>query len=115
MKYLIALLLALPLAAQTTTFKATVAWDDALNPAGVVYDLERALGGCAGTPAFASIATDLTAKTYVNQPLQPGKYCYRVTAKVNGALSTGNPTAEGTVPAFTPSNLRITIEMVITP
>jgi hypothetical protein len=101
---------------QTTTYKATVTWDDPLNPPGVTYKVDRAdASDCTGTPVFNNKATGLTARTFVDQPITPGKYCYRIVATVSGADSASNPTATGIVPAFAPSNIGISITLTITP
>lgn len=100
---------------QTTHYKATINWDDPFNPPGVTYKLDRADNSdCTGNPTFVGKASGIIPRTYTDEPLTPGKYCWRVTATVSGADSTANPTKDGTVPAFAPSNIQLQIQLTIT-
>jgi hypothetical protein len=94
--------------AQQTTHSVTLTWTDTLNPAGTTYNVYRATGLCRGTPAFAKIATALTAKTYADTTVIPGNYCYAATATFNGAESVQSNTVNPSVPAFAPSALGFT-------
>lgn len=102
-------LLALGVLAQTTTRTVTLTWADTANPAGTTYSIYRATGLCSGTPAFAKIATGLTAKTYQDAALAPGNYCYVATASLNGIESAQSTSAGTVVTPFAPSGLSITV------
>lgn len=89
-KYLLVAILALAaiLAAQTPLGRTVVlAWDDDRNPAGTSYTIYRATGLCSGTPAFSVIANGITERTYEDQGVMPGNYCYTVTALYAGMES----------------------------
>lgn len=103
------LLLAVALQAQTT-HKVTLTWQDTLNPAGTTYSVYRATGLCSGTPVFSKIASALTTKTYEDTTVQPGNYCYAVTASLNGMESAQSNTALAPVPTFAPSALSVTVQ-----
>lgn len=83
---LAALLLASVALAQTPR-NVTLTWTDSTNPAGTGYNVYRAVGSCAGSPALVKVtATPLTAKTYTDSAISGGNtYCYAVTA-VNATL-----------------------------
>lgn len=98
--------------AQATTHSATATWLDNQNPAGATYNLYRASGLCSGTPAFSKILSAITAKAATDTNLSPGNYCYAVTATVNGSESAQSNTAGAPVPAFSPTNLTITVALL---
>jgi hypothetical protein len=81
MKFIISLLIILPLASQTKS--ANLSWQDATNPIGTVYNVYRINTPCATvalTATFTRIATNVVAKSYQDPNLSPGIYCYQVTA-----------------------------------
>lgn len=102
---------------QTTTHSATLTWVDTQNPAtGTTYSVYRVTGLCSGSPTFAKIATALAVKTYVDTTVQPGPYCFQVTATFNAVESAPSGSAAAAIPAFAPSGLTIQvarIEMVV--
>lgn len=118
LKRLIPLLLGIVLAfapsvssQSVTTHSVTLTWTDTLNPTtGTTYSVYRATGLCSGTPTFAKIATALTAKTYSDTTVQPGPYCFEVTATFNGVESAPSNTVQPNVPAFAPSGLAFTVQ-----
>jgi len=106
---LLLLFLSLGLFAQTT-HKVTLNWTDTRNPVGTTYSVYRAPGLCSGTPTFAKIASSVTAKTYEDATVQPGNYCYAVTATLNGMESAQSNQALAPVPSFPPQTLTVTVE-----
>jgi fibronectin type 3 domain-containing protein len=106
---LLILLCAGVLAAQTT-HSVSLTWQDTLNPSGTTYSVYRATGLCSGTPTFSKIATALTVKTYQDTTVQPGNYCYQVTATANAVESAPSNTALAPVPSFAPAQLSITVQ-----
>ncbi len=105
---LIAILTSVALAQMT--HKVTLTWVDDRNPAGTTYSVYRAPGLCSGTPTFAKIGTAVTAKTYEDTTVQPGNYCYAVTATLNGMESAQSNTALAPVPSFPPTALSVTVQ-----
>lgn len=98
-------------AAQTPpTHSATLTWADTLNPAGTTYSVYRAPGLCSGSPVMAKIATALTSKTYQDASVQPGNYCYQVTATYQGMESGPGNSASAAVPSFPPQNLSVQVQ-----
>ena len=93
-----------------TAHSATLTWADTLNPPATTYSVYRATGLCSGTPTYAKIATALTAKTYEDTTVQPGNYCYTVTASYNGMESAPSNTAGAPVPSFPPASLNVTVK-----
>ena len=91
----------------------TLNWQDALNPAGTTYSVYRANGLCSGTPTFSKIATAVTAKTYQDTTVQPGNYCYAVTATFNAVESAQSNTTQPAVPAFAPTTLTHQVAIVV--
>src|SRR5574337_1472862 len=77
---------------------ATLTWTDTQNPTGTTYSVYRATGLCSGTPTFNKIASAVAVLTYVDTTVQPGNYCYEVTATFNGMESTPSNTASAPVP-----------------
>lgn len=101
---------ALVVAAQTAQHKVTLTWVDTLNPAGTVYSVYRATGLCAGSPAFSVIASAIPTKTYEDNTVAPGNYCYAVTATYNSVESAQSNSALAPVPSFAPANLAVTVQ-----
>jgi hypothetical protein len=95
---------------QTSTHAATLAWQDNLNPSGTTYNVYRATGLCSGTPGFSKIASALSEKTYEDTTVQPGNYCYTVTAVLNGMESAQSNWALAPVPSFPPQLLSVTVK-----
>ena len=93
-----------------TAHSATLTWADLLNPTGTTYSVYRATGLCSGTPTYAKIASALTVKTYEDVTVQPGNYCYTVTAVFNGMESAPSNTAGAPVPSFPPASLNVTVK-----
>lgn len=92
------------------THKATLVWVDTLNPTGTTYTVARATGLCTGTPVFSTLASGLTALTYVDSTVTPGNYCYEVFATSGGVLSTASNTALAPVPSFAPTALTVAVQ-----
>ena len=97
-------------ASAQTTHKAILTWTDTLNPTGTTYSVYRAPGLCSGTPVFAKLATGLTAMTYTDSTVTPGNFCFAVTATSNGVESAQSNSVLGSVPAFSPSGLQVTVQ-----
>lgn len=96
--------------AQTDTHAATLTWQDSRNPTGTTYNVYRADGLCSGTPSWSKIASAVTAKTYEDTTVQPGNYCYTVTAVLNGMESAQSNWALAPVPSFPPQQLGVTVK-----
>jgi fibronectin type 3 domain-containing protein len=110
MKHIIILLfLAVAALAQTSTHSATLAWTDTSNPAGTTYSVYRASGLCSASPTFTKIASAVAVKTYVDTTVQPGAYCYQVTAIFGGVESGPSNQAGAPVPTDAPSGLSIVV------
>ena len=105
-----AVLLIAALGVAQGSHSATLSWQDTQNPSGTTYSVYRATGLCSGTPTFSKIASALTAKTYQDTTVQPGNYCYEVTATFNGMESAPSNTALAPVPSFPPSALSVTVQ-----
>ena len=90
--------------------KVTLSWTDSQNPAGTTYSIYRAAGICSGSPVFSKIATGLTAKTYIDQPVAPGNYCYAATATAGGMESGQSVGAQAAVSPFAPIDIQIVIQ-----
>ena len=97
------------LAAQVSAPKVELSWEDAINQ-DATYTVKRAAGLCSGTPTFATIATGLKTKTYVDASVTAGNFCYVVTAVVNGIESAPSNASQATVPAAPPQNLQTQIK-----
>ena len=114
MRYILAAFLLMCLAAgaqaQTATHSVTLTWVDGKNPTGVTYSVYRAVGLCSGTPTFAKLATGLAALTYTDTAMNPGPYCYAVTATVSGSESVQSVPLQVVVPAFAPTALAATVQ-----
>lgn len=103
-------LLAAALACAQAQHSAVLTWTDAQNPSGTTYTVYRAQGLCSGTPAFSKVATGVAALTYEDTTVQPGNYCYSVSATVAGVESPQSNTAQAPVPAFAPQTLNVTVK-----
>jgi uncharacterized protein with beta-barrel porin domain len=110
MKQLLLALVFAALAFGQTTHKATLTWADTLNPVGTTYNVKRATGLCTGTPTFNTIATAIAVKTYEDSTVQPGPYCYVLTAVYAGVESAPSNTALANVPSFPPSGLSVAVQ-----
>lgn len=97
-------------AAQSNQHSVTLTWQDTQNPSGTTYNVKRATGLCTGTPTFSTIATAVAPKTYVDNAVQTGNYCYVVTATFNGVESAPSNTAAAAVPSFPPTSLQVTVQ-----
>lgn len=89
---------------------ATLTWTDTSNPTGTTYNVYRATGLCSGTPTFSKLATAVTVKTYQDTTVQPGGYCFMVTAVYNSVESAASNSASAAVPAFSPTGLTLTTQ-----
>ena len=107
----ILLILFLPAwATAQSTHSVTLNWQDPLNPAGTTYSVYRSPGLCSGTPVYAKIASAVTSKTYLDDTVTPGNYCFVVTATSNGMESANSNSVAASVPTFAPSALSITVQ-----
>lgn len=97
------------------THSVTLNWQDTANPAGTTYSVYRAVGLCSGTPAFSKIATAIAGTSYIDSTVQPGNYCYAVTATFNGVESAQSNTTQPAVPAFAPTGLTHQVAIVSVP
>lgn len=111
MKTIIALILFCGAAwAQAAQHSVTLTWVDASNPASTTYTVYRATGLCSGSPVFSKLATAIATKTYMDTAVNPGNYCYQVTATYLGMESAPSPTALAPVPSFAPTQLSVTVQ-----
>ena len=110
MKPIVFFIAMLALAQTPANHSVTLTWQDTSNPAGTTYSVYRATGLCSGTPAFSKIAAGLTAKTHEDTTVQPGPYCYAVTATLNGVESAQSNTALAPVPSWAPTQLSVTVK-----
>ena len=104
------ILLCAAVAVAQTQHTATLTWADTSNPAGTTYSVYRATGLCSGTPTFSKIASAIAVKTYVDNTVTPGNYCYAVTATANGMESAQSNLALAPVPSFAPSGLNVAVQ-----
>ena len=111
MKPSLLLLLAFAVAfAQTQQHSVTLTWQDTANPSGTTYTVYRATGLCSGTPTFSKLATAVSAKTYLDTTVQPGNYCYQVTATANSVESAPSNSSLAPVPSFAPQQLVVSVQ-----
>ena len=89
--------------------KVTLTWTDTSNPSGTTYSVKRAAGLCSGTPAFSTLATGITAKTYEDSTVTVGNYCYVVTASFAGLESAPSNSAAAPVLPRPPALDNVTI------
>ena len=92
-----------------TTHTVTLTWVDALNPTGTTYTVYRANGACSGTPSYVNIASAVTVKTYDDVGINPGRYCYAVTANYNEMESDYSTPATAQVKPFKPTLLILVV------
>lgn len=110
MRILIGLFVAAALSAQTPQpHSVTLSWTDTANPAGTAYNVYRASGLCTGTPTFNKIASAVAVKTYEDAAVQPGNYCYQVTATANSVESGPSNTALAAVASYPPTLLMVVV------
>lgn len=93
-----------------TQHTVTLNWIDSNNPTGVTYTIHRATGMCSGTPTYSTLATAIVPKTYVDNTVIPGNYCYMVTANLNGMESAPSNTAAAPVPPFIIGSLTASVQ-----
>ncbi len=96
--------------AQAAQHSVTLTWVDTQNPAGTTYSVYRATGLCSGTPTFSKLATAIPTKTYLDNTVTPGNYCYQVTATAQGMESAPSNSALAPVPSFAPANLSVVVQ-----
>ena len=101
--------------AQAAPHSATLTWSDTQNPAATTYSVYRAAGLCSGSPVFSKIAAAVTVKNYVDSTVQPGNYCFVVTATFGGVESAQSNAAGAAVPTFAPSGLAVVTASVLLP
>jgi len=87
----------------------TLTWTDLTNPTGTTYTIYRANGACSGTPTYVSIASAVAVKTYDDAGVNPGKYCYAVTASYGGEESDYSDSAVAQVKPFKPTLLILVV------
>lgn len=111
MRYLLILFAASAALAQAPQqHSVTLNWQDTANPTGTTYSVYRATGLCSGTPTFNKVATGVATKSYQDTTVQPGNYCYQVTATANSVESAPSNTALAPVPSFAPAQLTVTVQ-----
>ena len=110
MKTLILLMIAAVLAVAQSGHSVTLNWGIDGNPTGTTYTAYRATGLCSGTPGYSKIAEGITERTFVDDTVQAGNYCYVVTATANGMESAHSNTAQAPVPAFPPTGLQVEVQ-----
>ena len=84
------------------THTVTLTWVDTSNPATTVYNVYRSTGLCSGSPVYNKIATGIAPKTYEDTTVQPGPYCYVVTATYASIESAYSPSRVGQRPFVRP-------------
>jgi hypothetical protein len=82
-----------------TSYNVTITWVDTINPpTATTYNLYRATNSnCTGNPTFSQIANGIAGslRTYTDQGLAPGNYCYAI----RGSIA-GREAAQLTEPAY---------------
>lgn len=106
MKTLLLLLCSCAALLAQTPRVVTLTWTDTANPTGTTYSVYRASGLCSGSPTFAKISSAITAKTYPDNSVTPGNYCYAVTATLNGMESAQSVSVGVAVTPHPPQNLQ---------
>lgn len=104
------LLLLMGTAMAQASHSVTLTWTDTANPVGTTYTVKRAPGLCTGTPTFATIASGVAIKTYMDPNIAVGNYCYVVTAVSAGTESVPSNSASVNVPPFAPVALTFTVK-----
>lgn len=88
----------------TVPTTGVLAWQDTANPVGTTYNVYRSSGTCASPGGFALVTSGVTAMTYSDGPLSPGRYCWQVTATSGGLASLPSNSVDGFIPfSFTPT------------
>lgn len=98
------------IAAGQTTHAVTLTWEDTLNPAGTVYAIYRGDGRCTQSPAMVKIAQDISVRTYTQNGVAVGNYCYHATAILNAIESLPSNAALAEVRPWSPSKLEAQIK-----
>lgn len=117
MNTIIALVLFASAALAQTSRSVTLNWTDPTNPAGTTYNVFKAPSACASNPTtYARIASAVAAKTYLDQNVPIGAYCYYVTAVYASMESGRSPTALAAVTPVPPSGLitSTTVDVTVT-
>jgi len=97
MRILVLLLLGASFMAEGS--KMQVRWNDFKNPVGTRYDVSRGDNDCSKRPRFRKVAFGITTKEYLDTAVVPGgRYCYYVTAIINGVESPLSNLAGARVP-----------------
>ena len=114
MKTIIALILFASAAMGQATRSVTLTWADNTNPAGTTYNVFKAPLACSANPTnYARIASAVAAKTYLDQNVAIGAYCYYVTAVYASQESGRSPTALAAVGPFPPDGLVVTVNVTV--
>lgn len=90
--------------------KIILTWTDTNNPPATTYTVYRSTGLCSGAPVFSKLATGVTIKTYTDDTVTPGNYCYQVTATLNSMESAPSPTVNPAVTPFPPSTVSFQVQ-----
>ena len=107
-------LAAISLSAQTWNSTVRVSWKDTVNPAGTTYNIYRAPGSCAGTPAFAKLnQSPVTEKTYEDNVPTPGVYCYMARAFSGGLESVNSNTDSSENAPAEPTEFKVEVVVVV--
>lgn len=99
---------ALAWAQPTRTVELT--WEDLANPAGTTYRIYRGEGRCTQSPPMVMIAQDIAVKTFVQNGVAIGNYCYHVTANLNGIESLPSNTALAEVRPWPPTKFDVGVK-----
>ncbi len=91
--------------AQSLIHRATLTWEDTLNPTGTTYNVYRTTEACSSATTFSAtpLASGVTFKTYPDTTVTPGSYCYEITAVYNNVESTPSNTVTANVPSSSSS------------
>lgn len=109
MKLLLAVLFSALVVVAQTTHSATLTWTDTVNPAGTTYNIYRFSGTCTSPTWTTPLVTGITAKTYVDNTVVAGNYCYAATAVYQSAESAKSNYALAPIPAFAPTGLNVSV------
>lgn len=106
-----------PASAQTR--RVTLTWADTANPTQTLYNAYRLPAACGTTPSGATQwvklnPSPLNAKTYEDNTVSIGTFCYRVTAVLNNIESEPSNTAGATVGPFSPAGLTLQVTVTVT-
>jgi hypothetical protein len=94
---------------QVVPHTATLTWSDTANPTGTTYNVYRFAGLCSGSPTFTLLASAIAPKTYQDASLNPGNYCYVVTAVYQAAESVYSNSALAAALPWVPEALAVTV------